>query len=412
MTGRFGTMPVMLPLGPKRPRLTSLALSGISLAGCGTTAPPIDHPKETASATPSTTATVEAEPMPTASAVALPQRKDPGIDLEATINARSVTSESLSFKVLYSWTTDAQLAELVNGSPLLTRSVSKKAGMSMFDDLVAAEAARGRDVAKLLWHETFAKKRFAWPSPYSALRGGDADGDYGKVLVRIELRPDAWILDYDRGVVHTLDGSARLTPAELAKHPERLAAVYHNGPGFREFIVVNEGMVARVDAGGSKVVREAMSNDIDLLQALAAHIEDTPGDVTLPQTFPRTSLFQEAFTSSELRKRAKALDAIRGLSQPAFEKALNADTPLDKIVKSFALGAPRATIPPYCKLVRRDKQTRPQFQGSFAMPRATQTTYNAVCEDPAGSSPTSSCTATSSPTPTDAVCTPVPAFAQ
>ncbi len=189
------------------------------------------------------------------------------------------------------------------------------------------------------------------------------------MLLRIELKPEAWTLDYERGIVHGLDGS-RHTPEELAQHPERLAVVYHDGPNFREMILVNETMIAHVSAGAEKKVLLAMSSDIDLLQALAAHLEDTPSDMDVMSLFARTDMFSETFSPNALRLRAKLLDTLRTGAPAAFAKDL---------ATTFAIGPTRTRISPFCKLVRTETHSNRGFRGSFAMPATT--TYSALCSD-------------------------------
>ncbi len=116
-----------------------LTLTGLSLAACASAAPPTvagsEPPASAQVAEPQPPATV-----PSAAVSSAPVAPGPApLDLANEMAARSVTSERLAFGILYSWTTDAQLDELAKGGAFLSRSVSKKHGISAFDDLVAAD---------------------------------------------------------------------------------------------------------------------------------------------------------------------------------------------------------------------------------------------------------------------------------
>lgn len=285
------------------------------------------------------------------------------MDLNAELAARVVSDAPLPFGHLYTWTNEEQLAELVAGKPLLSRAVSGKHGVSAFDDLVAADLARGADVAKLLWHEGYAKKRFGWPVLYAALRGSP-EPVYGNVLIDVVLKKEAYAIDYRNGRVHALDGS-KPTLADVAAHPERLAVVFHTTPTFREMVLVNEFMVEKFSAGATRLVNDALRREADYLIALAGSLDDpNPGAI---DRYRGSLIFSDPFSPTALRERAKLLDGLRGLPLPAIERAGSS---------SFDLGPARAQLPPICKLVKRD--TRKISYGSY--PRAAQTQYVAVCD--------------------------------
>lgn len=316
------------------------------------------------------------------------------MDLDAERARRVVTPSELRFKHLYTWTTEEQLAELAGGAPLLSRSVSGKHGVSAFDDLVASDVALGKESAKLLWYEGYAKKRFAWPVLFAALRGSP-EPVYGNVLIDVVMRDEAFALDYESGQVFALDGSSR-TLGDVRAHPERLGVVYHQGEGFREIVIVNESMVERFSAGASRLVNDALRSEADYLIALAASLDDP--NPRAAREFNESLIFADPFSPTALRERAKLLDRLRGLPLATVER---------EGASSFTLGKPRAPLAPICKLVRRDSR-KLNYGGSF--PRASQTQYTAVCD--AGDRGDEACIAGSGYTPNEANCTPSDVFGE
>src|SRR6185503_699013 len=114
-----------------------------------------------------------------------------------TAQAAAPTPASFSFdpvspsnpvrRVLWSWTTKEQAAELRAGAPLFTRSESPGLGRgTLFHWLDEQQGVE----AKLLREERFTKGRYAWVNPW-AIASGFAGEDYGTELLRIELEPEA-----------------------------------------------------------------------------------------------------------------------------------------------------------------------------------------------------------------------------
>ncbi len=316
------------------------------------------------------------------------------MDLVAERRRRMVSDAQLQFKRLYTWTNEEQLAELAAGGPLLSRSVSGKHGVSAFDDLVASDLAQKREVAEILWREGFAKKRFAWPVLFAALRGSP-EPVYGNVLIEVVMKDQAWALDYRTGKIHTLDGS-HPTLVDLKAQPERLGVVFHQGTGFREMVIVNEFMVEKFSAGASRLVNDALRSEADYLITLAASLDDP--QPTAAQEFAASLIFQDPFSPTALRERAKLLDRLRGLPLASVERAGAA---------SFAPGNVRATLPPICKLVKRESR-KLNYGGSFRTEARTQ--YTAVC-DP-GDHGADACVAGVGFTATEANCTPSADFGE
>lgn len=208
--------------------------------------------------------------------------------------------------ILYSWTTDEQVAELRAGGELFSRS--ERAGMGrglLFTELAALAAAGDvpeNALANALVNTTFAKARFAWPNPWATLLGFPGE-TYGNQLLRIELKADAWIARFDRGVLDVVDAKNQPVPLETAlANPERIGAIFyqsravagssdcyvgtfsHSGVGFREFALGNIEMVERWSLATPEIT-ERLDRDLAELKAFEAQIpcltvaSDWPGAV-------------------------------------------------------------------------------------------------------------------------------------
>ena len=385
---------------------TSPIVWGSFLAACSS---PAEHTVHVASPSPKTRApsasgspAETATPAPDPSASVSSPAAAPKVDVASELAERTVGGKPKAHRVLYSWTTQKQLEELQAGSPLLSRESSQTRGHAAFDDFLSSEAARGSDVGKLLFSEGFKKKRFAWPSPFATVTG-EGDGSYGNVLLEIELRSEAWILDYGSGTVLGVDGS-KGTLTDLHNHPDRLAAVLYLGEGYREIVIVNEKMVARWSAGAAPEVIQALRKDTEFLLATADAIDDdlakTPG-IPSPtaQLLHQTLAFTRKLSSEELRSRAKLLDTYRSIARIAVTKEPKAQ---------FVLGKQRPPLIPICKVIRHDTHFQSQYVGSFASPKKSPI-YLPVC-GPA--SPTVVCQGNQGLLPTAAVCTPLPVFGE
>ncbi|HYP91359.1 MAG TPA: hypothetical protein VEQ59_24500, partial [Polyangiaceae bacterium] len=168
-----------------------------------------------------------------------------------------------SQRVFYSWTTSEQVAELRAGGELFSRSERPGMGRGVLFTELAAYAEPGLDdaekLANLLGTELFAKARFAWTNPWATVLGFPGE-NYGDQLLRIELKPDAWIAVFDESGLSVLDAENEQLPWEtVMASPERIGAIYHvssavditvrcgtfvqGGAEFREFALGNLQMV-------------------------------------------------------------------------------------------------------------------------------------------------------------------------
>jgi len=270
----------------------------------------------------------------------VPEAPDPFAQLLPRVEQRAVPI--VGRRVLLSWTTREQAEEIAAGGPLLSRVESPLHGPSGFDWMLDANVAKGQKLAKLLFRDHYARKRFAWPNAY-ATASGAGGGRYGSVLMRIELREDALILDLPMERVLTVDN--REVPfAELEAKPERLAAVYWDEGAFREYVLVNESAIARVSSGTPEALA-IFRAERELLVALATAAPQLSrhDQLLLTVVFERTLAFSKNPTIDQIRAMAREASEVApdGLQFSFVPKAA-----------FVASGAQRRLTNPGCKQKR------------------------------------------------------------
>jgi hypothetical protein len=196
----------------------------------------------------------------------------------------ALLSGNVARNVLYSWTTDAQIAELRANPDLLTRSESSSHGTTNLAAAVATMAAAGEPLAKVLAGADFQKGRYAWSNAWATRRGWPGES-YGGQLLRVVLKPEALIVALHRGRASVVDLNNQQvdTPTALA-NPERIGAVYFVNEGmagpdacgsfakcpsgaYREYFINNEHMVQEWSIG-TDAIRQEIERSITLVQAL------------------------------------------------------------------------------------------------------------------------------------------------
>jgi hypothetical protein len=267
----------------------SLALGELA---CSPAAPPPPvQPPPATTAAPVTVATAEpsvtAEPPP-------PAPPDPSEALAVF----TVTDTSYARRVLYTWTSDDQIDELLRTHVLLSRTESPKYGKSYYDRVVEDRWMGGDKIAALLRAPAFLKARFAWPAAWATLLGWPGES-YGGQLIEVTLKPDAWIalLRTSAPAWEVRDLSGKIVPNdELLKHPERLAAVHFvhdavtppagTSPSFRasapdgreayrEYVLCNESMIESWAVGTPRIAEQIRAG-ADLVDAVAKYFEARP----------------------------------------------------------------------------------------------------------------------------------------
>ena len=207
------------------------------------------------------------------------------------------TSAQAARRELYSWTTDEQVAELRKDKLLFTTTETAGLGpgfaftylQQLASDQTDPERAQ---LAGILAGDLFSKKRYAWPEPWATRMGWPGE-DYGSNLLRIVLKPRAWLALIVGGQIIVVDqDNAPVTPAAAIANPERLGAIFYwkdgalgggqcggsfanGGNGYREFILGNPAMVEEWSLATPQI-RERLVANIDQLTRLLTQIRSCP----------------------------------------------------------------------------------------------------------------------------------------
>lgn len=244
----------------------AVVLSLVLPLGCAPTRPtqPAGSPEPSPLAPLSVTAR-SADAAPAEDPPVIPQRDDP----DELLAPFALDSRSPARRILWSWTTEEQAAGFAKSRELVTKGREAAGDGNPFER--ALEAADdgspfGASVARFV-RTTLGKRRYAFANPlgWSVSPSG---GSYGPVLVRMTLRDDAVILVL--GATPTvgmepfsaLDVEGRaVRGVDLQAHPERIAVVFHTGfdgnaDPFREYVVVNEAMLASWEIGTEAIEKE------------------------------------------------------------------------------------------------------------------------------------------------------------
>ncbi len=205
---------------------------------------------------------------------ALPRRGPPDHSLSARLRRLVVASNDFYRGDLYTWTTVKGIEQLRATRKLLTATATTGGFVSPFISALArhrrSRIAGAALADTLLTHPALLRRRYAWPSPFATVMG-IGDRTYGNSLVRIELRPEAWLARFEPTEPFELvDAGGAMIPIESAlREPERIGAVYHvrfDAPvPFREYVVVSEAMVAAWSIATPQI-RDKLAAEIALLR--------------------------------------------------------------------------------------------------------------------------------------------------
>jgi hypothetical protein len=277
-----------------------------------------------------------------------------------------VTAERYARRVLYTWTTAEQIAELRRDRRVLVREESPQHGASYFEQVVHVLADRD-SAAKLLDTVTFAKSRYAWPAPWATHEGWPGEV-YGDELIRVTLKPGAVVLALTTGGrVEARDLAGALVPiVDVLAHPERLAAVYFTAdpgdvaPGvprppnaFREYVLCNESMIAAWSVGTQDIADE-LAAEIAALDALARELRAGPATPELAAGYASALALRSPAYALDPGAIEQVIAHLRAVPRPpAFEGGGDVAWP--------GIGVPRP--PP--RVVRKRTGTYGSFAGSY-----------------------------------------------
>ncbi len=202
---------------------------------------------------------------------------------------------------LFSWTTDEQVAELRRDQVLFTRAERPGMGPGYAFEFLKQLAQdqnypERAQLASVLGGELFEKARFAWSEPWATRMGWPGE-DYGGNLLRIVLKPEAWVVLVKAGNLTVYDMQNQGVPvADVLANPTRVGALLYEkdaeagGPvcnqsfvagsnGYREFIVGNLAMVEEWSLG-TQQIRDRLSENIARLSTFLQRIRACPGPGT------------------------------------------------------------------------------------------------------------------------------------
>jgi hypothetical protein len=217
---------------------------------------------------------------------------DAGSTISTDLSADMVQAGAIARNVLYSWTTTQQVAELRADSPLFTRSETSAGLHTNLRTTLSALAQSGDPLGLLLSNTRFLKGRYAWSNAWATLRGWP-DESYGNELVRIVLKPEAWIVTLIDGQFGVIDlNNQPVDVATAIATPERIAATYFVNPAggagacgslttdcatgaYREYFLNNEAMVLEWSLRTPEILSE-LQRSLMLVQSLRDQIAATP----------------------------------------------------------------------------------------------------------------------------------------
>jgi hypothetical protein len=194
-----------------------------------------------------------------------------------TFAAQIFDGRSLFARELYTWTTDEQAAQLRKDKLLFSQAAGSGAPFTFLSNAVTG-IVNGEQLVQRLSSE-FQMGRYAWPEPW-ATRMGWPGQDPGGQLLRIVLKPEAWVLVALPIGVSAFDGQARpIATSDAFAQPERIGAIYFDtsndtssicdsGGGYREFLVGNLAMVQEWSIGTQEIADRVSANVAQLTQFL------------------------------------------------------------------------------------------------------------------------------------------------
>lgn len=196
---------------------------------------------------------------------------------------------------LFSWLTDEEAIAL-RGEQELFRPLGQPSFRgAALQALIARTDPVTSQLATVLGGEQFASGRVAWPEPW-AIRAAIDGSDPGHNLVRMVLKPEAWLAVIADGNLRVVDQQNQAVPlADALASPTRIGAVYHEhdlpdgGPdcnrppegavGYREFVVTNLAMISEWSIG-TQLIRDRLVANIAELTEFFNRTRACPNEVS------------------------------------------------------------------------------------------------------------------------------------
>ncbi len=218
----------------------------------------------------------------------------------AGTSAPVFTNQVLSFAApsraeLYSWITDDDATALRASRQLFPPLAEPSFTSLALQALTHVSDPLTAQLATSLSGPEFANGRLAWPEPW-AIHTTIAGADPGRNLLRVVLKPEAWVAVIKDGDVQVVDQQNQtVAPADAAATPARIGAVLHvhdsgdGGPdcslvpgadvGYREFVVGNADMIQEWSLG-TQLIRDRLSANIDQLTEFFNRTRACPNEVS------------------------------------------------------------------------------------------------------------------------------------
>ncbi len=211
--------------------------------------------------------------------------------------AQAFNSAFPGARELYSWTTAEQAAAIRSDQQLFTLEEAQGLGPGYAFTFLAQLAQTGpdptdRDLAALLTGDLFAKKRYAWPEPWATRMGWPGE-EYGNQLLRVVLKPEAWVVVVAQGRLSVFDlENQPVATSDAIANPTRVGAILYvkdavvggpmcngsflgGGNGYREFILGNLAMVEEWSLG-TQEIHDHLTANIEQLTRFFEQMRSCP----------------------------------------------------------------------------------------------------------------------------------------
>ncbi|HYQ46455.1 MAG TPA: hypothetical protein VER11_31015 [Polyangiaceae bacterium] len=228
----------------------------------------------------------------------------PALSGPAVFAQQVFLNSEVARREFFSWTTDEQAAELRRDQVLFSRSERPGLGpgyaFNVLERIAQDDPQSERSMlASLLGGELFAKARYAWIEPWATRMGWPGE-DYGRNLIRVVLKPEAWVVLVRGGTVSVVDQQNQpVSLADALANPTRLGVIFYQkdgfagGPscqgsfisgsnGYREFILGNLAMVEEWSLG-TQQIRDRLSANVDQLSNFLQRTRDCPITTSVEQ---------------------------------------------------------------------------------------------------------------------------------
>ncbi|HWZ93256.1 MAG TPA: hypothetical protein VNW92_30560 [Polyangiaceae bacterium] len=200
----------------------------------------------------------------------------PPITNAPIFGGQAVDSQTPFARELYAWTTDDDARALRQDQQLFAQPAGSGAPFTFLSRLTSSDVG---PLAQAL-ASTFNKGRYAWPEPW-ATRMGWPGQDPGGQLVRIVLKPEAWLAFSADGVLSVFDAQQQpVSPETALANQALIGAIYFDSSpsnlgdcasetsGYRGFLLGNLAMVKEWSVGTQLIHDRLLANIGQLTQFL------------------------------------------------------------------------------------------------------------------------------------------------